>query len=206
MTTIGSGLRAGIPIVLAVAAGYFGGALRERLYQARSLDKVSAARFEVLDGAGRPVVVLASNPLPQGHQDAGAALTFTDPRGVRRCELGTSLGDSTPFLRLYGGDGAERVRVQLGYRDDPVVTLRDGQRIRAILGARHGDMAGPSEDKWSLSLFGRKEGVAADIGFQRWLDDSYQAAVTLLDGTGREWRAVAGEPMKPVPIPLRKGR
>jgi hypothetical protein len=197
-------LKAGILIALALTAGYAGAALRGHPDPTGLHATVRATRFELVDSSGRAIAILAANPASPGGGDAGAALVLTDPRGVRRCELGISRGNSAPFLRLYGGDGAERVGVLLGYHDDPVLTLRDAQRIRTILGARHGDTPGPSEDQWGLSLYGRKEGADASIGFYRWADDTYQAAVTIRDGAGRKWEAIAGGPLRP--IPLSKGR
>ena len=200
MTATRSVLKVSVLVLLTLGAGYVGGALHGWMDQAQPLATVCAKRFELVDGSGRTLAVLASNSASPGGGDAGATLSLTDPRGVPRCELGMNRGNSTPFLRLYGRDGAERVALVLGYQDDPVLTLGDGRKTRAVLGARHGDMPGPAEDRWSLSLYARKDGADANIGFYRWADNTYHAAVTLRDGTGRKWEAAAGEPLKPIPM------
>jgi RHS repeat-associated protein len=87
-----------------------------------------------------------------------------------------------------------------GYVQGDPVNHKDNQKIRAILGARHDDAPGPGEDKWALSLYARKDGADANIGFYRWADDSYHSVVTLRDGAGRKWEALAGGPLKPMPL------
>lgn len=204
MTTPGSTLRVSLLTTLALTAGYVGGSARGWLDHAPPIATVRARRFELVDGAGRAIAVLAPNPTSLQAQSAGATLVIADPRGVRRCQLGFNPGDGGPFLRLYGSDGAKRVDVGLGPYDDPVLTLRDGRKVRAVLGARHGDMPGPGEDNWSLSLYARKERAGADIGFFNWWDDTYHAGITLRDGAGRKWEAAAGAPLKPLHSPNKR--
>lgn len=199
-------LKKGIPTLLALGAGYAGGVLHTWLNQTKASATIRANRFELVDPSGKTVAFWTPNPALRAGGDAGAVMVFADPRGARRCEFGISGGNSAPFLRFYGEDRAERVGVMLGYNNDPVIFLRDSQKIRAVLGANHGDAPSPSEDQWGLSLRARKEGAGASIGFYRWWDDTYRAAVTLGDGANRTWEATAGGELKPVPFAKPRNR
>ncbi len=190
----------GISTLLALGAGFAGGVFHTWSSQIQAPTAIRATRFDLVDASGNTVAFWTPNPALSTGGDAGAALVFTDPRGVRRCELGMSGGNSAPFLRFYGADRAERVGVMLGYKDDPAIFLRDSDGIRATLGAAHGDAPSPSEDQWGLSLRARKEGAGASIGFHRWWDGAYDATVTLSDGAGRTWKAATGGQLKPVPL------
>ena len=92
----------------------------------------------------------------------------------------------------------------LGYDSDPVLLLSDRYRVRAVLGATHGDAPGTSEDQWGLSLRARKEGAGAWIGFTHWGSGLYQSGVSLRDGDGRKWEEVVGEELKPLPLVKRR--
>ena len=111
MTFPTSILRKSISLVLALGAGFLGSELHSRLHQGRPYGTIRSARFELLDESGKTIAFWAANPVLRNSGDSGAVLVFVDPRGVRRVELGMTGGNSGPFLRLYGGDKAERVGV-----------------------------------------------------------------------------------------------
>jgi hypothetical protein len=134
-----SKLKKGIPTLLALGAGYAGAVLHTWLNQTKASATIRATRFELVDPSGKTIAFWTPNPAVRTGGDAGAVMVFADPRGVRRCELGMSGGNSAPFLRFYGEDRAERVGVMLGYNSEPLILLRDSHAIRATLGANHGD-------------------------------------------------------------------
>jgi hypothetical protein len=199
-------IRRAIPLLLSLGAGYAGSALHMWINSSKGTRTIHASRIELTDDSGRTVISLRANRATHTGGDGEAALAFTDPRGFRRIELGMSGGNNTPFLRFYGSDSRQRIGLLLGYDDDPALQLCDSNRIRAVLGATHGDAPSSAEDQWGLSFRAQKEGAGASIGFNRWWDMSYQAGVTLTDGSGRTWKAVAGSDLKPNPLIRRRSK
>jgi hypothetical protein len=202
---------------IAVCGGFLGSTIHE--WAKSSPTTIRARRFEVLSPAGATLSYWGpdNNPTIPAATPTGALLVFIDTNGIRRCQVGSRPGDFGPELVFYGKDGPsetrpsvyrsqERFSIALGSFEDPILSMHGHGLQRVSLGAIHGDaQPDPTEDQWGLSLRAGavREGEprpGADIGFFRRWDGSYHSLVTLNDGTGADWQAVAGRELKPIPL------
>ncbi len=172
---------------------------------------VRAERFEIINSSGHLASFWGPDPDPQISPGTlrGTLMVFLDPNGVRRCQVGTSLGDYGPVILFSGKEGPRGASIQqdqyrlwlgLGDHEDPFLYMRGSNGSQVKLGAEHGDAPGPGEDQWGLSLRAWQVRAAASIGFTRWPDGHYRAGVHLDDGEGSRWNASAGAPLKPLPL------
>jgi hypothetical protein len=200
-------------VVLATCGGYFGATIQEWTKAAPAT--IKARRFEVVGQAGNVLGYLgpASDTRVSDTTQRGLLLVFLDPSGVRRCQIGVSDGSYSPRLLFYGKDGPPdkpkpydysqpRLGIGLGWTDSPTLNMRGQAGDKVALGAIYGDVSGTPELGWGLSFRALKVSATADIGYARWLDGTYRSSITLNDGAGNRWEAIAGE--KPKPLPLRK--
>lgn len=160
-----------IVFAIAVAGGFLGGVLRESTKH--SSEVIRASRFEVLGPSGKVLSYWGpdSDRLIPAATPKGILLVFMDPEGVRRAQIGGSLGSYAPELLFYGKDGPlengsrkytpePRLNVGLGYNDDPFLTMRDYMSPRVLLGASHGDAPSAQEDDWRIAFVSRTGAVA----------------------------------------------
>ena len=193
-------------VVIAVVGGYLGSALHDLMKPGPTT--VRAGRFEVIDPSGRLVSYWGpdANLRILVETLKGTLLVFMDLHGVRRCQIGARVGDNGPELVFFGTDGPSagpRVGIDLGETGSPVLHMRGNDGDRMVLGAMYGDVYGQPELGWGLSFRARAASASAGIGYGRWLNGTYRSSVSLSDGTGKTWEALAGDELKPLPL-LRK--
>ena len=181
--------------VVALTGGFVGSAAHDWVKTTPAT--IRAKRFEVVTTSGKALSFWGPDADPQipTATPKGMLLVFMDPNGVRRCQIGSSIGDYGPELLFYGKDGPSEARHQqylpqprfqigLGYNEDPGLVMRDGTIERVLLGAVHGDAPGPSEDTWCLSLREPTSTLVrsrASLCAYRALDGSHGAQVLITD-------------------------
>ena len=214
---IGATVKRNIVVALvAVAGGFVGSALHD-LIKAKPTT-IRAERFEVVESSGRLISYWGPDADPNIPSTApkGTLLVFLDPHGVRRCQIGSSVGDYSPKLLFYGTDGPPdkpqrydaqpRLSIALGWTGSPVLNMRGQDGDQMALGAMYGDVYPDREHGWGLAFRAWAVPATAAMGYGRWLDGSYRSYVNLTDGAGRSWDAVAGEELKPLPLMKRPNR
>jgi hypothetical protein len=187
----------GAIFVIAVAGGFLGSSLHERV--SPDSDVVRAKRYEVIGQSGKVLSYWGpdGDPRLQSGTPKGVLLVFMDPNGVRRAQIGSSIGSYAPELLFYGEQGPSesrpretspepRFRIGLGYNDDPLLTMLDGRAQRVLLGAYHGDAPSPQEDDWRIAFISRT-GAAAYVGTNGVNSGRSQAFVTVRDDKGLSW-------------------
>jgi len=103
---IGTGFQKNAMVaVVAVAGGYLGSVLHERI--STNSGVLRAQRFEVVGSSGNILSYWGpdSNPQIPATTPKGTILVFMDLHGVRRFQLGSRVGDYVPEFQLYGEDG-----------------------------------------------------------------------------------------------------
>jgi hypothetical protein len=183
--------------LLAAGAGFLGSVIHDRgvihFWTRDSHEVFRAQRFEVVDHSGALLSYWGpdSNPQIPVSTPRGVILVFIDPKGVRRCEIGSRVGDFGPELKFYDESGPSEVEprqsvpeprfaVSLFYGDDPILAMRGRDAWRVLLGAEHGDAPSPSEDTWSLRIRGGDESYALLTGYKTYFGQ-YGAGVLLRD-------------------------
>jgi len=185
----------GAIFVIAIAGGFLGSSLHERV--SADSDVVRAKRYEVIGQSGKVLSYWGpdSNPGLQSEIPKGVLLVFMDPDGVRRAQIGSSIGNYAPELLFYGRQGPSeggprspepRFRIGLGYNDDPLLTMLDGRARRVLLGAYHGDAPSAQEDDWRIAFLSRT-GAAAYLGTHGVNSGRSQAFATVRDDKGLSW-------------------
>jgi len=202
--------------LLAVTGGYLGGVLHD--IQSRNRTTIRAERFEVIEPSGRVASYWGPDADPQipNTTPHGTLLVFIDSQGVRRCQIGSRVGDHGPELLFYDTDGPTdkpgpsnaqpRVSINLGGTGSPTLHMRGRDGDRMALGAMYGDVSGERELGWGLSFRAWAVPARADIGYSRWLDGGYQSSVALTNGADKHWEEVVGEKLKPLPLMRRPHR
>lgn len=134
-------------LVIALASGYVG-AYIQRLYQTPPLNPViRATRFELIGPSGKPVAYWGSDP------EKNIVLAFNDGSNhpVARFGLRDDGSTGSPFLDLVGKDGKFRARMQLGWRDRPILAMSDEKwEGRVMLGFVENDAPNPDDSDWAL--------------------------------------------------------
>lgn len=192
---LGSGIRNNaIVAVIALIGGFTGSAVHDRVRKAS--DAIQARRFEVVSASGKVLSFWGPDPDPQIPRTTpnGVLMVFMDSNGVRRCQIGSRIGDNGPELLFYGKDAPSerrqkylpqpRFAVALGYNEDPGLVMRDGTIERILLGAVHGDAPSPSEDTWCLTLREPTSTLLrsrANVCAYRAIDGSHGAQVLIID-------------------------
>jgi hypothetical protein len=187
----------GTIFVIAVAGGFLGSSLHERV--GTDSDVVRAKRYEVIGQSGKVLSYWDpdSNPRLQPETPKGLLLVFMDPDGVRRAQIGSSIGSYAPELLFYGRQGPSesrpresprepRLRIGLGYNDDPLLTMLDGSTRKVLLGAYHGDAPSAQKDDWRIT-FMSQTGAAVYMGTHGVNSGRSQAFVTVSDDKGLSW-------------------
>jgi hypothetical protein len=177
--------------LIAATAGFFGSVIHD--WTGDSHEVFRAKRFEVVDGSGAVLSYWGpdSNPQIPVTTPKGVILAFIDPKGVRRCEVGSQAGDFGPELKFYDESGPSEIKprrsvaeprfaVSLFYADDPVLAMRGRDAWRIELGAEHGDAPSPGEDTWSLRIRGGPASEAMVTGYKTYFGH-YGAGVLLRD-------------------------
>src|SRR5512146_2721528 len=98
-------VRNGFVAIIALAGGFLGSMLHQNLTSAPTV--VRAERFEVVERSGRLAAYLGPDPDPKitDAKRRGTMLVFLDRQGVRRCQIGSRVGDNAPELLFYDTDG-----------------------------------------------------------------------------------------------------
>lgn len=192
-----------IVAVIAVAGGFVGGVLHDQIQQKPST--LRAERFEVVDRSGRIASYWGPDADPQipNSTPRGTLLVFSDLQGVRRCQIGSRSGDTGPELLFFGSGGptdGPRVGIELGGTGSPSLHMRGQGGDKMDLGAMYGDVSGKPELGWGLSFRASDVRASAGIGYGRWWDGTYRSSISLANGTGKIWEAVAGDKLKPIPL------
>jgi hypothetical protein len=200
-------LRHGIVVALAMCSGYLGAALRD--WTRKAPPAIRAERFEVVGQSGNVLGYFGQDSDTRMHN---VLLVLLDPRGVRRCEVGVG-GNYDPHLLFYDKNGPPdkperydsqpRISIGLGWSGSPTLAMRGTGGDEMRLGAIHGDVYGEPELGWGLSFRAWTVPATADIGYFRWWDGSYRSSITLANGAGKHWQAIAGDALKPLPIVTR---
>jgi hypothetical protein len=207
---IGATVQRNTVVALVAVAGGFVGSVLHDLIKAKSTT-VRAERFEVVESSGRLVSYWGPDADPHipSTTPKGAILVFVDPHGVRRCQIGSRVGDCGPELLFYDSDGPPakpqqnsaqpRLSIGLGSTGSPTLNMHGHDGDRMDLGAMYGDVDGEPELGWGLSFRAFAVPATAAIGYGGWGNKSYRSFVTLTNGAGKSWEAVAGEELKPLP-------
>jgi hypothetical protein len=192
-----------IVAIIAVGGGFVGGLLHDLIQPKPST--LRAERFEVVDRSGRIASYWGPDADPQipNTTPRGTLLVFSDPHGVRRCQIGSRAGDTGPELLFFGRGGptdGPRVGIELGGTGSPSLHMRGQGGDKMDLGAMYGDVSGRPELGWGLSFRAWDVQASAGIGYSRWWDGTYRSAVSLTNGAGKTWEAIAGDKLKPIPL------
>lgn len=182
-------------LLIAIAGGFLGGNMRDTI-STRS-EVVRAKRYEVIGASGKVLSYWGpdSDPLIPGATPKGMLLVFLDPDGVRRAQIGGSVGDYAPQLLFYAkGTPSEdgrgrfpvepRLNVGLGHTGDAFLTMRDDKGVRVLLGADSGDVSNTQEDDWRLAFISRT-GAVAYLGTHGEGSGKSQALVSVRDDNGQ---------------------
>jgi hypothetical protein len=181
--------------VVAATGGFVGGAVHD--WGKTAPDEIRAKRFEVVTTSGRVLSFWGPDADPQipAATPKGVLMVFLDPNGVRRCQIGSSIGDYGPEILFYDANGPSETKrreyseprfgVRLGYNEDAVLGMRNRTSWRVLLGAEHGDAPDPSEDTWGLRIRGGGTSEAGVFGYRTYFGQ-YTAGVFVRD-KGDSW-------------------
>jgi len=192
-----------VVIVIFVAGGFLGSVLHDSVKTKPTT--IRAERFEVVDVSGHLVSYWGPDASPQMSHTTprGTILVFMDRAGLRRFQVGSRAGDTSPELLFFGPGGpadGPRVGIELGGTGSPSLHLRGQEGDKMDLGAMYGDVSGKRELGWGLSFRAWEVPASAGIGYGRWWDGTYRSYVSLTNGAGKTWEAIAGDKLKPLPL------
>lgn len=136
---------------IAIAAGFLGSVIHDWMPNRHQI--IRAKRFEGINESGTLVSFWGPDENPQIPKETprGVLLVFIDPSGVRRCQIGSRIGDFGPELEFYDKFGPSaagpqkylappRFAISLHDFEDPEMVFRSRDAWRITLGATHGDM------------------------------------------------------------------
>jgi hypothetical protein len=175
-----------VMLILASGCGFLGGVVSTRLatVSAQSTDVVRTSRVEVIDSAGKPRAVLATEDTLSRPR---VTLSFFDPDGKAVASLG--LEPNLPFIKFTGPDGNDRMSFGLTGEYRAVLEMSDerpGRRL--ILGAfEPHEIADRDHAAWGLELRSGVEepGMITWIGMnQRSATEPYSGSLTINHARG----------------------